>query len=282
MDWTNILIALGVLSGLGLLFGAVLAIANKVFYVETDPRLEPLVEALPGANCGGCGYSGCGAYAQAVLDGTAPVGLCSSGGDDCAEKMAAIMGVEAKKVGRQVAFVRCSGTTAKIKGHYEGPHDCAAATKVGGRGPLTCKFGCLGFGSCTKVCPCNAIKVIEGVAKVDPDLCIGCMACATVCPRNLIVPVRFGFHIKVACASNARGSVTLRGCEIGCIGCTKCQKACPKGAIKVENNLASIDYDLCDDCGLCVEVCPRHLISDSNLTPSDHGEVHKPEVFQKY
>lgn len=281
MNWIMILKAVAVLGGLGAIFGTVLAVANKVFYVETDPRFEPLCEALPGANCGGCGYSGCGAYAQAVLDGKAPVGLCNAGGDDSAQKMAAIMGVEAKKVGRQVAFVRCSGTTAKNKGYYEGIDDCLAATKVGGRGPLTCKFGCLGYGSCTKVCPHEAISIVDGISKVDPDKCVGCMLCATVCPRNLIVPVRYGTHITVGCASTARGSVTLRGCSIGCIGCTKCQKTCPKGAIKVENNLARIDYELCDNCGLCVEVCPRHLISDSNLTVADRGEVHKHRVFQR-
>lgn len=272
----DILIAVGVLGGLGALFGLVLAVANRVFHVDTDPRLEPLTQCLSGANCGGCGFSGCGAYAQAVLEGKAPVGLCIAGGDECAKKMAEIMGVKAEKVARQVAFVRCAGTTARDKGVYEGIHDCLAATKVAGRGPLICKFGCLGFGNCTKACRFDAIHLENGVAKVDPDKCTGCMSCAAACPRKLIVPVTFGANIRVACASNARGSVTLRGCDIGCIGCFKCQKICPKGAIKVEKNLASIDYALCDQCGQCVEVCPRHLISDSNLTPADSGPAQKP------
>lgn len=272
----DILIAVGVLGGLGALFGLVLAVANRVFHVDTDPRLEPLTQCLSGANCGGCGFSGCGAYAQAVLEGKAPVGLCIAGGDECAQKMAEIMGVKAEKVARQVAFVRCAGTTARDKGVYEGIHDCLAATKVAGRGPLICKFGCLGFGNCTKACRFDAIHLENGVAKVDPDKCTGCMSCAAACPRKLIVPVTFGANIRVACASNARGSVTLRGCDIGCIGCFKCQKICPKGAIKVEKNLASIDYALCDQCGQCVEVCPRHLISDSNLTAADSGPAQKP------
>ena len=273
---TDILIAVVVLAALGGVFGLVLALANKVFYVETDPRLDQLTQCLSGANCGGCGYAGCSAYAQAVLEGKAAVGLCASGGDVCAQAMAAIMGVKAEKVARQVAFVRCSGTTARDKGVYEGIHDCLAATKVAGRGPLICKFGCLGFGNCTRVCKFEAITLVDGVAKVDPDKCGGCMACAAACPRGIIVPVHYGVHINVACSSNARGSVTLRGCDIGCIGCSKCEKTCPKGAIKVEKNLASIDYSLCDDCGKCVEVCPRHLISDSNLTPADDGSVQRP------
>ena len=89
----QIVIAIALLGGLGLGFGLVLAAASKVFYVETDPRLDQLNACLPGANCGGCGYAGCGAYAEAVLNGEAPIGACASGGNECAQGMAAIMGV---------------------------------------------------------------------------------------------------------------------------------------------------------------------------------------------
>ena len=270
----EILIGIGILGGLGLLFGLILSVASKVFYVETDPRLEPLTEALPGANCGGCGYSGCAAYAQAVLEGKAPVGKCASGGDESAEKMAEIMGVKAEKVTRRVALVRCSGfkgvdeegkaTGAKMKGNYEGIHDCLAATKVAGRGPLICKFGCLGFGNCTKACKYDAIHVVNGVAKVDQEKCVGCMQCAALCPRKLIVPVEDGKHVVVACASLAKGPVTIRGCTAGCVGCGLCVKICPHDAIHVEHNLASIDYEKCTSCGLCTTVCPKKLIADSD------------------
>ena len=270
----EILIGIGILGGLGLLFGLILSVASKVFYVETDPRLEPLTEALPGANCGGCGYSGCAAYAQAVLEGKAPVGKCASGGDESAEKMAEIMGVKAEKVTRRVALVRCSGfkgvdeegkaTGAKMKGNYEGIHDCLAATKVAGRGPLICKFGCLGFGNCTKACKYDAIHVVNGVAKVDQEKCVGCMQCAAQCPRKLIVPVEYGKHVVVACASLAKGPVTIRGCTAGCVGCVLCVKICPHDAIHVEHNLASIDYEKCTSCGLCTTVCPKKLIADSD------------------
>ena len=272
----EIVIAIAIMGGLGLIFGLVLSAASKVFYVETDPRLEQLNECLPGANCGGCGYAGCGGYAEAVLKGEAEIGKCNSGGNECAQAMAAIMGIKAEAVSRKVALVRCSGektydkdgnllTGARVKANYEGLMDCLSATKVGGRGPLSCKYGCLGFGSCTKVCKYGAIKVVNGIAKVDEDLCVGCMACAQVCPRGLIVPVEPGRNVVIACNSMAKGAVTTRGCTVGCIGCGLCKRICPNGAITVTNNLAVIDYSKCDNCGLCATVCPKKLIKDSNV-----------------
>lgn len=261
----NVFAAILVLGGMGLLFGLVLAAASRVFYVQTDDRLEPLTEALPGANCGGCGFSGCQAYAQAVLEGKAPIGKCASGGDESAEKMAAIMGVKPEKVERRVALIRCSGKATKDRGAYEGIHDCLAATKVAGNGPLICKFGCLGFGNCAKVCQHDAIHVIDGIARVDWEKCVGCMSCAAACPRNLIIPVKYGTDVVVACASTAKGAVTIRGCDNGCIGCGLCQKICPEDAIHVDHFLASIDYSKCTSCGLCATVCPKHLIADAKL-----------------
>ena len=272
----EILVAILLLGGLGLGFGLILAAASKVFYVETDPRLDQLNECLPGANCGGCGYAGCGAYAEAVLNGEAPIGKCAAGGNECAQGMAAIMGIKAETVTRKVAMVRCSGekfydkagnqvSGAKIKANYEGFKDCMAASKVGGNGPLSCKYGCLGYGSCVKACKYCAIKVFKGVARVDEDLCVGCMACAGACPRNLIVPVEPGRNVVIACNSMAKGAVTTRGCTVGCIGCGLCKKICPNEAITVANNLAVIDYSKCDNCGLCATVCPKKLIQDSKV-----------------
>jgi Na+-translocating ferredoxin:NAD+ oxidoreductase RNF subunit RnfB len=282
----DIIIAIAILGGLGLIFGLVLAAASKLFYVETDPRLDQLNECLPGANCGGCGYAGCGGYAEAVLNGEAEIGKCASGGNECAQAMAAIMGVKAEAVTRKVALVRCSGernhdqegkllSGAKMKGHYEGIHDCLAASKVGGRGPLSCKFGCLGYGTCAKACKYDAISVKNGIAVVDEDLCVGCMACANACPRGLIVAVEPGHNVVIACHSLAKGAVTNRGCTVGCVGCGLCSKICPKGAITVTKNLAVIDYTKCDNCGLCATVCPKKLIKDSRVeTLPDPGLVH--------
>ena len=274
----DILIAIGILGGLALLFGLVLAGASKVFYVEVDPRLEKLNECLPGANCGGCGYPGCGGYAEAVLNGEAPIGKCASGGAECANAMAAVMGVEAGDVVRMVALVKCSGHRtydeagnqtggAKMKGNYEGFKDCLAATKVGGRGPLACKYGCLGYGSCVKACKYDAIHVVDGIAQVDREKCVGCMACANTCPRGVITAVPYEKTTFVPCNSNAKGAVTTRSCSTGCIGCGLCKKICPEGAITVENGLAIIDYEKCIGCGLCATVCPKKIIVDLNEAP---------------
>ena len=280
---TEILIAIGILGGLGLLFGLVLAIASKVFHVETDPRLDQLNECLPGANCGGCGYAGCGGYAAAVLKGEAEIGNCASGGDECAEKMAFIMGVKAEKVTRKVAMVRCAGfkrvdengkiVGQKMKGIYEGDQTCAAAAKVAGRGPNICKFGCIGYGDCVKTCKYDAIHIIDGIAQVDFEKCVGCMSCAAVCPRNVIVSKEYGHDVIIACSSHAKGAVTTRGCTIGCIGCGLCTKICPKGAITIERNLATIDYSKCDACGLCATVCPKKMIQDAHLERREKQSV---------
>ena len=272
---TDILIAMGILGGLGLIFGLILAIASRVFHVETDPRLDQLNEALPGANCGG--------YAQAVLEGKAKIGLCASGGDEAAQAMSQIMGVKAEKVTRKVAIVRCSGyrrtdekgkeTGLKLKGEYEGIHDCVAATKVAGRGPTICKFACLGFGNCVKACKYDAIHIVDGIARVDFDKCVGCMSCAAACPRNLIVPVEDGHDVVVICSSHAKGAVTVRGCTTGCVGCGVCIKICPQGAITMDRNLAKIDYSKCDGCGLCANACPKHMILDAKLQIRHKEEV---------
>ena len=268
--------AILIIAGIGLVAAVVLAVADKFLSVKEDPRIGMVTAALPGANCGGCGFAGCGAYAEAVLKGEAPVGKCASGGNECAQAMAAIMGVQAEAVTRKVAMVRCSGARtfdaegnltkgAKMKANYEGFHDCLAASKVGGSGPLSCKFGCLGYGSCTRVCKYGAISVKNGVAVVDEDLCVGCMACAQVCPRKVITAVEPDRNVVIGCNSLAKGAVTNRACTIGCIGCGKCMKTCPKGAITITNNLAQIDYTKCDNCGQCASVCPKGLIKDSKV-----------------
>ena len=269
----DILFAFAVLAGLGVVFGAVLAIAGKVFAVEEDPRLEPLTEALPGANCGGCGFSGCGAYADAVLKGKAEPGKCPVGGAEVAKAMGDILGVVVEEQERCVALVKCSGYEghAAKKYEYDGLSDCLAASRLPGGGPNECASGCLGFGTCVKACPFGAMRVSHGVATVNHEICVGCMKCAEACPRKLIVKVPYSADITVACNSPEKGAALRKYCDIGCIGCMICQKACEHDAIHVVDNLARIDYSKCVSCGICAAKCPRHLIRDARLN-KEHDE----------
>lgn len=262
---TNVIYAILVLGVMGGIFGLLLAVASKVFAVEKDERLEPVTEALPGANCGGCGYTGCGAYAQAIVEGTAPLGLCAAGGKESVDKIAEIMGMESVEMERKVAVVMCRGHHVVRKGQYEGITDCAAASRILGNGPTLCSYGCLGFGNCVKACPQGAISIEDGVAKVDHDKCIGCMACAAACPRGIIKEVPYDQDIVVACSSKEKGAALRKFCDIGCIGCKLCEKTCQHDAIHVVDNLATIDYAKCVSCSECAAKCPRHLIADCNL-----------------
>ncbi len=258
----NILYAILVLGAMGAVFGIVLAIASRVFAVETDERLEALVAALPGANCGGCGYTGCAGYAQAVLNGEAKINGCAAGGKASADAMAEIMGVKPVEMERMVAMVLCTGHSTLPKGSYEGLRDCISASRVAGKGPMLCEHSCLGFGNCVEKCMFDAIHIVNGRALVDREKCTGCMTCVAVCPRNVIQAVPYSAQVHVPCSSTEKGALVAKSCSNGCIGCMKCVKACEEGAIRVENFLAVIDYDKCIGCGKCAEACPRNLIRD--------------------
>lgn len=266
MSVLNILFAVLVLGVLGLVFGAILAISGKVFAVEKDDRIEKILEQLPGANCGGCGYAGCNAYAEALLEGNAEITACSASSEEKLKNIASLLGVEVKKNIHLTALVRCNGgNRSKKKYNYKGLMDCAAALKVAG-GPLECEYGCLGMGSCVNACAFGAIVINEnGVAQVNHDLCTGCLKCIEACPRNIIVAVPYTADVNVVCASHEKGAKLKNICEIGCLGCKICVKTCEYGAIEVEDNLAVIDYSKCTGCGKCAEKCPRHLIVNSKL-----------------
>ncbi len=266
----TVIMATVVLGVLGIVFGAILAFASKVFAVEKDPREEEIGGILPGANCGACGYPGCSGYAAAVAKGIAAPNLCSVGGASLTEQIAAIMGVEAVTGPKVVAEVLCSGHGCnKTRYEYEGLRDCRAQVKVSSA-HLQCTYGCLGGGTCVDVCQFDAIHVVDGVAVVDPETCVACNQCVLVCPRDLIhlVPLKTKKHVAVNCHSEAKGAEVRKVCDDGCIGCGICVKVCPKeGAIVMENNLAKINYDLCIGCGICAQNCPRKTITIDGVVP---------------
>lgn len=258
---TNILWALFWFVILGGVLGVALAIAAKVFAVKDDERIPKITEKLPGANCGGCGYTGCAALAEAIVKGEAKPSACVVGGSAVADEVAAIMGVKAEAPVRMRAQVMCSGTheLAKKKYIYEGAPDCIAASKLGGGGKL-CPNGCIGLGTCVSVCPFGAIKIENGISAVDYTKCQGCGKCVEACPKHIINLIPFDAGVWVGCMSVDKGALTRSYCEVGCISCRMCERTCESGAIHVNDFVASIDYSKCTQCGKCVEKCPRKII----------------------
>lgn len=262
----SILFAVAVLGGLAVLFGAVLAIASKVFHVHVDERQVKIEECLNGANCGACAYAGCAGYAHAIVNDGASIDKCLPGGREAAEKIAEIMGVKVSEPQRMVAFVRCSGgDKAHKKYNYDGIKDCRLAANSISGGPSSCSAGCLGYGNCVKVCSFGAISIVGGVAKVDHEKCYGCMRCAEECPKGLIVRLPYGAVGTIACNNTDKGGITRKVCEAGCLGCKICEKNCPHNAIHVENNISIKDFSKCQKCGICMEKCPRKLIFFPNV-----------------
>ena len=256
-----------------LLLGLFLGFAGEAFKVEVDPKEEAINGVLPGNNCGGCGYAGCSGLAAAIAKGEAPVGQCPVGGDPVAAKIAEIMGVSAEAGVKKVAFVKCAGTcyAAKVDYEYTGVEDCAAMAFVPNGGAKGCKYGCLGFGTCVKACPFDAIHVEDGIAIVDDEKCKACGKCIAVCPKNLIELVPYKADYVVNCNSKDKGKAVMDVCSVGCIGCGLCAKNCASGAIVMENNLAHIDQDKCVGCGVCATKCPKKIIT-SSCNPQIEGK----------
>lgn len=259
---TGIISATVLVGVVGLFVGLFLGIAGIKFRVKVDAREEKVLNALPGNNCGGCGYPGCSGLASAIVKGDAPVNACPVGGEPVGKKIGKIMGVEAEASAKMVAFVKCQGDCDKTRNDYEyyGIEDCRMLGFVPNGGPKSCNFGCLGYGSCVKVCPFDAIHVENGLARVDKEKCKACGKCIAVCPKNLIELVPYDSRIKVACSSRDKGPAVMKSCDVGCIGCSLCARNCPMVAIEVKDSLAKIDYEKCVQCNTCLEKCPKKAI----------------------
>ncbi len=254
----QILIAVAVLSVTGAVCALLLILASKFMYVPVDEKFPKIRECLPGANCGACGYAGCDGYANALAAGEeSKINKCVPGAAKAAQELAAVLGVEFEEAASLVAVVQCGGDCEKTKDKmdYQGIKTCTAAKLFyGGKG--ACSFGCLGFGDCANICPEHAIKIINGVARVNTWACIGCGMCAKTCPNKLIALKPADAAMVVTCSNKEKGAATRKECSNGCIGCHKCERECPSHAITVKDNVSRIDYSKCTNCGHCAEICP--------------------------
>lgn len=269
---TTILISLAVLGGTGVIAAVVLYVVARRFRVEEDPRIADVEALLPGANCGGCGCSGCHDFAVNCCRATSLDGLnCPGAGAEGMQRIARYLGLAAAPARPQVAVLRCNGScqVRPCTARYDGALSCRLLNTLAS-GQSGCAWGCLGCGDCVAACSWGAMHMDEatGLPVIDTDKCVGCSQCAKACPRS-IIEMRpkgpRGMRVWVACANRDRGALARKVCGAACIGCSKCLKECTHGAITVADNLSYIDPALCKLCKKCVAVCPTGAILTANF-----------------
>ena len=267
----SLLIPILTMGILGLLFSVGLAVAYQKLKVFVDPKIEKVSEALPQANCGACGFSGCAAFAEAVVAGKAEANGCPIGGEETVQAVADILGQAAGSVVKKMARIHCRGTkeAALDRGEYEGIPSCAAANLIGGN--KQCSYGCMGFGDCVTACLFDAIVISEnGLPVVSEEKCTACGKCVDACPRGIISLQPLAENMMVFCRSLDIGKTARKVCKTACIACGICARACPDGIV-MENNLAVItDKSKIEHEQIpAIEKCPTNAI----------GRIHrKPEV----
>ncbi len=262
MNWTAILYAVAALGVVAAAFGLILAFADKKFAVETDERVAKVRECLGGANCGACGFAGCDAFAQAVVEGKADPSGCAPAGAEGIKRIAEVMGISANVSAPKVAKVLCQGEKGVVKDKYEyvGATSCRTAASMAG-GPKLCPYACVGLGDCERACKFGAISIHNGIAHIDETKCTACGACEKTCPRGVIKLLPLHSTVVVRCRNSETGRIAREMCMKACIACKLCEKQCKYDAIYVVNGYAMIDPEKCTRCGACAEKCPAGCIT---------------------
>lgn len=287
MDFKVILIAVIALAVLGFALAMLLYVVSKKFAVKEDPRIAQVAEVLPGANCGGCGFPGCGGMAAACVkaaDAGSLEGLnCPVGGASCMQAIAGILGMKVAAATPKLAVVRCNGTCEKRPRvlTYDGVKSCRVANTTC-MGETACSYGCLGCGDCVAACQFGALSMDAktGLPVVDAEKCTACGACAKACPRSIIEVRAVSGDNKdafaVACVNKDKGAEAMKACASACIGCKKCENVCGNDAVHVVNNCAYINPDACVVCGLCFDACPRGSIVSVSVKGIECKKVAAP------
>jgi Na+-translocating ferredoxin:NAD+ oxidoreductase subunit B len=281
---TTILFTIISLSVIGAGAAIILYFVAQKFKVYEDPRIDQVEEALPAANCGGCGYPGCRGFAEALVkaDDISEF-YCPVGGNDTMAEVAKILGKEVGAKDPLIAVVRCSGTPEHRQrvNEYDGASSCAISASLYA-GETACQYGCLGLGDCVDVCDFDAIYMDEetGLPIVVDDNCTACGACVKACPNDIIElrkKNKKDRKIFVSCVNHDKGGIARKACKVACIGCGKCVKVCPFDAITMENFLAYIDPNKCKLCRKCVPECPTGAILEINFPPRKVKEEKKDD-----
>lgn len=284
----TIILTIVILSGLGLLLALVLFLVAKKFKVEEDPRIDDVEKAMPGANCGGCGFAGCRAFAEAAVKaGNLDNNFCPVGGNEVMKQVASILGYEIKEKAPMVAVVRCNGSCENRPriNTYDGAASCKVKAALYS-GDTGCSFGCLGCGDCVEACAFGALSMdpVTGLPVVDESKCTACGACVKACPKNIIELKNKGprsMRVYVSCVNKDKGIVAKKACSVACIGCGLCAKTCTHGAIIVEANCAYIDFNKCKLCRECEAVCPTGAIHGVNFPKPLDKEALKQRIAER-
>ncbi len=243
----EIVIAVGILVGLGLLFAVIIAVAYKKLRVYEDPRIGKVEEMLPSANCGACGHPGCRAFAEKVVNNEAPISKCTVSSADAIAQIADFLGVNAGAAEKRVARLLCAGgkNEAQNLADYRGSMRTCRGEAVVAGGPKSCSWGCIGLGDCEAVCDFGAIYMNDdGLPVVIPEKCVACNDCVEICPKGLFELMPVSQKLIVQCKSLLEGDLAESKCSVACTACGRCAADAEPGLIEMKNNLAVINYDL--------------------------------------